>query len=239
MIPGTSVILHLLFFLKFFISVDGNNDGRLIPCSEAITQSLYNQLSCPDLSPEAFNLAYEGYRAMYRSRLIERDTILTIIDFSKPSTEERLFIIDLKRQKILKRSLVAHGKNSGILYARDFSNRPHSNQSSLGFFVTAGTYRGKHGYSLRIKGIEEGINNNAWNRAIVIHGAYYASEDFIKKYGRLGRSFGCPAVPYPVSEEIIDLIKNASCLFIYAKDKTYRSASSMISSSYYSQTIPE
>jgi hypothetical protein len=149
------------------------------------------------------------------------EDIVSIIDFSKPSTEKRLFIIDLKKQELLHHTLVAHGKNTGLNVASSFSNRKGSNQSSLGLYRTGESYQGKHGYSLRLDGLEKGFNDNARSRAVVIHSAWYVSEDFVKKHGRLGRSFGCPALPLDESKEIIDLIKGGSCLYIYANDSQY------------------
>jgi hypothetical protein len=149
------------------------------------------------------------------------EDIVTIIDFSKPSTEKRLFILDLKKQELLYHTFVAHGKNTGVNMATKFSNNKGSNQSSLGLFQTGESYQGKHGYSLRLDGLEKGINDNARSRAVVMHSANYVSEDFIKRHGRLGRSWGCPAVPVEFSKEIIDLIKGGSCLYIYANDSHY------------------
>lgn len=121
----------------------------------------------------------------------------------------------MKNQKIVKISLVAHGKNSGVNIAKSFSNKRHSRKSSLGLYITSETYEGKHGYSLRLDGMSTGLNDNARKRAIVIHGADYVSESFIEKNDRLGRSFGCPALTENEVEEIINLIKEGSCLFIY------------------------
>ena len=165
-------------------------------------------------------MAINGYYELKSLGLIQNDTILTIIDFSKPSNEKRLFILDLKNEIILKSTLVAHGMQSGIYVAESFSNKRLSNKSSLGLYLTKETYEGKHGYSLRIDGMSKSLNDNARKRAIVIHGADYVSESFIQKNGRLGRSFGCPALPENETEEIIDLIKNASCLFIYHQSLT-------------------
>lgn len=138
-----------------------------------------------------------------------------MVDFSLSSKENRLWVIDLNKNTILFQSLVAHGRNSGNEFADEFSNKPESHQSSLGLYLTGETYIGKHGYSLRLDGQEKGINSNARDRAIVIHGADYVSENFIKQHGRLGRSFGCPSLPNEVSKEIIDAIKDKSCLFVY------------------------
>ena len=163
---------------------------------------------------ESFIKALEGYYQWKDNGKVQKD-ILTIVDFSLSSKEERLWVIDLKNNQILFQSLVAHGRNSGIEYATSFSNKPESHQSSLGFYTTGETYIGNHGYSLRLDGLEKGLNNNARKRAIVIHGADYVSETFIENNGRLGRSYGCPSVPEKLSKELIDTIKNKSCLYIY------------------------
>ena len=167
------------------------------------------------LDKEVFQKAMEGYRICRGKGILKNDSVLTIINFTKSSVQERLYVINLKRKQIVLKSLVAHGKNSGIEFATDFSNRKHSSQSSLGFYVTENTYYGKHGLSLRMIGLEKGVNDNAYDRAIVIHSANYATEDFIKKHGRLGRSLGCPAVPPKVSKKLINTIKDGSLVFIY------------------------
>lgn len=184
------------------------NDSSFSSWKEELT----NSFGVPE---PAINLAINGYYALKTEKLLTNDSILTIIDFSSPSTEHRFFVLDLKNCKVIKNSLVAHGMNSGVNVAESFSNNRHSNKSSLGLFLTAETYEGKHGYSLRLDGMNEGINDNARKRAIVIHGADYVSESFIEKNGRIGRSFGCPALSLDEVTEIIDLIKNGSCLFIY------------------------
>lgn len=146
----------------------------------------------------------------------EKPGIITIIDFSKPSTENRFHVIDLNQKKLLYSTYTSHGVNTGENYAVDFSNVPGSRKSSSGFFKTAETYTGKHGYSLKLDGLEEGVNDNARKRYIVIHPADYVSEEFIKEHGRLGRSWGCPALPEEISEDIIDVIKEGSCLYAYS-----------------------
>lgn len=166
----------------------------------------------------ALDLALEGYEKLENEL---KNPVLTVIDFSLPSTEKRLWIIDLEKQEILLNTVVSHGRNSGMLMAEKFSNRPESYQSSLGFYKTAETYQGKHGYSLRLDGLEKDINDQARNRAIVIHGADYAREEVATMSGRLGRSLGCPAVPTELSAQVIDLIKEGSLIFIFGNDQNY------------------
>ncbi|MBK8884749.1 MAG: murein L,D-transpeptidase catalytic domain family protein [Bacteroidales bacterium] len=177
------------------------------------------------LSYDIFRKAVDGYRLTDNVR---KKNIFTIIDFSKPSTEKRCFVIDIDNRKLLYHCLVAHGRNSGDNTADSFSNKPESLKSSLGFYLTAETYSGKHGYSLRLDGLEKNINDNARSREIVIHGADYVSQEFIDKYGRLGRSWGCPALPTEITKEVIDRISKGSCLFIYGKDDSYPEHSAFI-----------
>jgi L,D-transpeptidase catalytic domain len=151
---------------------------------------------------------------------VVKENVLSIVDFSQPSFRKRLYIIDLVNPRLLFNTYVAHGRRSGKETATRFSNKPRSLESSVGFYVTADTYMGSNGYSLKLNGVESGFNNNAARREIVLHGADYVSEQFINMNGCLGRSWGCPAVPLGESRDIIDSIKNGSCLFIYtAQDK--------------------
>jgi hypothetical protein len=177
------------------------------------------------LELKIFDVAITGFGKINN---IKKKDIITIIDFSKVSTEKRCFVIDLKNRKLLYYCLVAHGKNTGENSAKSFSNQSGSLKSSLGFFLTAETYNGGNGYSLKLEGLEKGINDQARKREIVIHGAEYVSNSFIKKYGRLGRSWGCPALPLESSKEIIDTISKGSCLFIYAADDYYLKNSKLI-----------
>jgi hypothetical protein len=180
------------------------------------------------LKKDIFRLSMIGFNQLQKNKILKDESIITIIDFSKPSTEERLFVVDLEDKKILHSSLVAHGKNSGWDIADKFSNISGSLMSSLGFFLTSDTYYGKHGYSLRLRGLESPFNDKAEDRAIVIHKANYVSKDFIKKYGRLGRSWGCPALPVKTAGTIIDEIKSGTCLFIYAENDDYLNTSKIL-----------
>ncbi|MBA5792324.1 murein L,D-transpeptidase catalytic domain family protein [Flavobacterium sp. xlx-214] len=167
---------------------------------------------------ESFKAAFKGYYKLKEEGKIKKD-ILTIIDFTKSSTERRMWVIDMNKHEILHQTVVSHGRNSGKEFANDFSNTPESFKSSLGFYATAETYSGQHGLSLRLDGLESGINSNARARDIVIHAADYANEAMGKNQGYLGRSLGCPALPIEVAHKIINLIKDESCLFIYHADK--------------------
>ena len=180
------------------------------------------------LSRDAFLKAWQGYNQLTNEGIQSREHIITIADFSQPSTRKRLFVIDLDARQIIHKSLVAHGKNSGLLYANSFSNKPETNKSSLGFYLTMNTYSGEHGLSLRLKGLEKNINDKAYERAIVMHGANYVSESFAEKNGFLGRSLGCPAIPDALARPIIQSIKNGTVLFIYHPEKTYTKKSSVL-----------
>lgn len=177
---------------------------------------------------DILSMGIKGYLKLKEEGNMPEGKPLTVIDFSLPSNEKRMWIIDLHDGVILHHGYVSHGRNSGDLMALKFSNTNSSYMSSLGFYLTAETYQGKHGYSLRLDGLEPGFNDNARERAIVIHGADYAREDFIKQTGRLGRSLGCPALPQEITVEIIDMIKDRSVLFIYGKDDNYLNQSQIL-----------
>ena len=181
-----------------------------------------------NINSEAVRLAINGFEKLKQLGKLTNMRYLTIADFSKPSNEERFYIIDMQNQVILMQTLVAHGRNSGLLFAKSFSNKTASFQSSLGFYVTGNPYIGKHGTSLELNGVEQGINDKAKQRAIVIHGADYVSNGFVKAQGYAGRSLGCPAVPNKEVKAIIQAIKGASCLFVYAPNSSYLKKSALI-----------
>ncbi len=194
--------------------------------------SLYDSLhlGIAGLSKDAFTNAITGYTYLLSQGKIKNDGVLSIVDFSLPSSVKRLFVIDLKNYVMLFNTYVSHGRNSGKAVASEFSNDRNSFKSSLGFYVTSGTYKGKHGYSLKLEGEEQGINDNALNRGIVMHCAQYVTENFIKRQGYIGRSEGCPAVPPTMYKPIIEKIKDGSCLFMYSPDKFYMSHSAILNS---------
>ena len=182
------------------------------------SKTLYHEIGLEGIVDYAlFERAIAGYN---QTDSLAKD-ILTLIDFSKPSTEKRLYVVNLRLKKLLYVSYVSHGRNSGEKYATSFSNKEGSYKSSLGFYRTENTYYGKNGYSLILDGLEKGINDNAKERAIVMHGAAYADPSTIRSCGRLGRSLGCPALPLTVCKKIIDTIKGGTLLYIHGDDKTY------------------
>ncbi|PZR19658.1 MAG: hypothetical protein DI539_13225 [Flavobacterium psychrophilum] len=197
------------------------------PASKTI---LYDSLRLDTLklSREAFLCAMQGYSSLQQSGELRNSRYLTIADFSLPSSQKRLFIIDMKTGKLIYNTYVSHGRNSGTDMATHFSNRPESNQSSLGFYVTGDTYRGSNGYSMKLTGMEEGINDNAFIRNIVMHGSAYVSEKVIAMKGYVGRSLGCPAIPAVLTKAIINTIKNGSCMFIYGNDQRYLAQSRIL-----------
>lgn len=193
---------------------------------ESTARELYTSLGAEQqgLRFEVFQKALTGYLNLKQAgRLADNQERLTVIDFDLPSTEKRLWVLDLEEHKVLFHTLVAHGHNSGENEANSFSNTDQSNMSSLGFYVTGHEYEGKHGHSLRLQGLDEGFNTNALARSVVMHGADYVSEAFIKQNGRLGRSLGCPALPLDQYSQIIDAVKGGSCLFLNKSNAGYAS----------------
>lgn len=194
-------------------------------------EEIYNNLdsanfSLPNL--ESFKEALVGFNKLKDQGKVSKN-IITLIDFSLSANTKRLWVIDLDTRTILLHSLVAHGRNTGQEFANSFSNAAESYKSSLGFYLTAEVYNGKHGKSLRLDGVEKGINDNARNRAVVVHGANYVSNSFIQNNKRLGRSLGCPAVPVEITNKLIETIQNKTCLFIYYPSKSYKELSHLVS----------
>jgi hypothetical protein len=194
---------------------------------EDSTKRLYEHLHLDkaSLSYDVFRLSLIGFHSLKSSGALKNDRLVSIIDFTKPSTEKRFFTIDLEAKKLVFNTYVAHGKNTGENIATSFSNNQDSNQSSLGFYVTGETYIGKKGYSLRLDGQDPNYNSNIRLRGVVMHSADYVSESWIKKYGRLGRSQGCPALPKAIYKQVIDTIKDGSMVFAYYNDQKFLASS--------------
>jgi hypothetical protein len=206
-----------------------NNSRSNASTAEAAAGMIYDslQLDAMGLNKEALVYAYEGQQKLAAEGTLSNPDILTVCDFSQPSDKKRMYIIDVKNFKVLLNTYVAHGKNSGLEYAKSFSNRPESLQSSLGFYVTKNTYMGKHGLSLRLSGKDKGFNDNAEERAVVVHGAQYIGESRADA-AYMGRSFGCPAVPQQLASTVINYIKDGTCLFIFSPSAQYLNKSKIL-----------
>ena len=190
-------------------------------------EQLYQKLELGQrgLSKKAFDLALRGFDKLLAHGKLMNSAVLSIVDFSLPSTQKRLFVINMITQELIFFDYVAHGKNSGATIAKSFSNTINSLKSSLGFFVTQNTYTGRNGLSLALDGKEKGRNDHALERSIVIHGAPYVNENFAAQKNGIGRSWGCPAVPEKITKDLIETIKDGSCFFIYAPVYKKESAS--------------
>jgi hypothetical protein len=198
----------------------------------ATANAIYLDMDLEDsgLSHKAFEAAWIGYYKLKKKGLLKKTNILSICDFSQSSSNQRMYVIDVRNRRVLYRTYVAHGINSGEEFATSFSNKMESCKSSLGFFVTSGVYTGVNGISLRIDGVDKGFNDNARKRAIVIHGANYVSQRVLHKYGVMGTTFGCPAIPEEMTTQIIPVVKNGSCFFIYYPSKKYMAQSTILNS---------
>lgn len=184
------------------------------------------------LDKTAWYIAYKGYQYMLHKKQLSKTNLLTICDYSKSSAQKRFYVIDMVKHQLLHYTWVAHGRNSGNEYATSFSNKTDSYKSSLGFMVTAETYTGGNGYSLRLDGKESGFNNNVRNRDVVIHGSQYVSHQRVTAGMMMGRSFGCPALPGENARRIIDCIKNGSCFFAWYPDSYYTKTSRVINADF-------
>jgi hypothetical protein len=184
----------------------------------SFTRADFDASAIGNIETDVFEMALNAASCAVRTGAVGAPSTLTVIDYSKPSTERRLWVFDLKARELVYEELVAHGQGSGANMATKFSNENESHQTSLGLFVTRDTYVGKNGYSLRLDGLDRGVNDRARERAIVMHGAPYVSDSFVKANGRLGRSWGCPAVSDAVARKMIDFVKGGGLVFSYYPD---------------------
>jgi hypothetical protein len=222
----SSLFIYLLH-LPFVFARSANGSRLFIVHGDSATKTIANtinpalsafdslQSQLTGLSRQAFEFAKKGLDKIKEDGRLLNDSIISIVDFSQPSNNKRLYILDLRHYKVLFNTWVSHGRNSGLEWAQSLSNKISSYKSSPGFYITGETYIGNNGYSLRLTGIEKGINDNAYSRAIVMHGAPYVNPSYIIAQGYIGRSEGCPAIPLNLSRPIINTIKGGSCLFIY------------------------
>lgn len=222
------ILIYLLFLL-----IPAVNNARVaeLDKDKTVTIDTYSLVNLADtgLSRNIFELAIRGLKKLDTNGKLQNPNIITIADYSQSSNKKRLYVIDLKNKKLLFNTYVAHGRNTGDEFAKSFSNVEGSLKSSLGFYITEHPIIGSHtGFALMIDGVEKGFNDNASKRAIIIHAADYATENFIKKYGRLGRSLGCPALPPDLNKPIIETIKDGTCLFIYNPSDSYIGKSALL-----------
>ena len=216
-----SLIIYFIFSLSLFAEINFSNDFNLDikkKFSDLEIKTMYRDLSLNDkVSFSCFNNAMHGLEKIEDLEIFDNsnNNLLVMVDYTKPSTEERLFIIDLRKKQLLISSLVTHGRGTGDLYATKFSNKNNSYSTSSGFYLTGNIYNGKHGESLELYGLEKGKNDNAKKRTIVMHSAYYANKAFAEKYGRLGRSKGCLVLPTDLNAKIINLISGGVVLYVH------------------------
>ena len=239
-----SVICLVATFLLLPVVKAGSNNKTVTPTvsvtkttsvassSSTVAEAannLYDSLQLDELgmTKQALVYAYKGFQKLEEKGVVQNPDVLTVIDFSQPSDKKRMYIIDVKNFKVLLNTYVAHGKNSGLEYAKRFSNRHESLQSRLGFYVTKNTYFGKHGLSLRLSGQDKGFNDNAESRAVVVHGAQYIGDNRLNS-AYMGRSFGCPAVAQKLANKVINTIKNGTTLFIYHPSQQYLHGSTLL-----------
>lgn len=222
------IIIYVLFLLIPVVNNAGIIEKDLDKEIKDVFFSIENLVDT-GLSRDVFDLAIKGLKKLDSDGKLNNPNIVTIADYSQSSNKKRLYVIDLKNRKLLFNTYVAHGRNTGDEYASSFSNKEGSFKSSLGFYVTEKPIVGSHtGFALLINGVEKGFNDHAVQRQIIIHAAEYASENFIKKHGRLGRSYGCPSLPPDMNKPIIETIKGGTCLFLYNPNKDYIGKSALL-----------
>lgn len=227
-----SLSLLAMFCIIVLVTPSAQASNQLLNQNDEIArhENQFSSFKPRGLNPEVWELAQKAY-SKASAKGFSHNPLLTIIDYSKPSTQPRLWVIDPDKKRVVLRDWVAHGRNSDgeqSLFAEFFSNQPQSLASSLGVFVTGQTYKGKHGLSLRLKGLEKDFNANAEKRDIVMHAAPYVSRNFIRKAGRLGCSYGCMAVSPTSRNKIIDNLKNGSVVFAYYPDKNWLAKSTFL-----------
>jgi hypothetical protein len=202
-----------------------NADRRVAASAGVFDSTAWDARRIRAIDETVFSMALDAARCAANTGAVKTPATLTIIDYSKPSTEPRLWVLDLASRSVLYQELVSHGQGSGGNLATKFSNTPESHQTSIGLFVTEGTYVGRNGYSLRLNGLDRGFNDRARERAIVMHGAPYVNASIGKTLGRLGRSHGCPAVREGIARELIDRVKGGGLVFSYYPDRKWLSSS--------------
>ena len=194
----------------------------------SLSREAFEGASLGSIESTVLDLALHAASCAVRTGAVANPKTLTVIDYSRPSSQQRMWVIDLTTRELLYQELVAHGQGSGLAQANAFSNEPETHRTSLGLFKTDDTYVGKNGYSLRLDGLDKGINDKARERAIVMHGAPYVSEAFVRANGRLGRSWGCPAIRKDIAKAMIDRVKGGGLVFAYYPDAKWLKSSKFL-----------
>jgi len=222
-----STILSLLSaaFLSANIAPSTQPSGKV--GFDVNSQTMRLSQKAPQLNQKVLKLALTAYKKASDNGAVKKQ-VLTVIDYSLPSNKQRMWVFDVNKQQLLYNTYVAHGRNSGNDTPHHFSNKLSSKETSLGTYVTRDTYIGSKGYSLNLQGLERGFNDNAYNRRVVIHGAWYVEPDFIKKSGRAGRSWGCPSIAKTLAKPVINTLKGGSVVFAYYPDSYYLSHSGYV-----------
>ena len=218
-----NTLLTLISTVILTSNITSSTPSFAKPGPDLNTQVQHLSTKAPKLNRNVLKLALTAYTNANKRGAVKKP-VLTVIDYSLPSNKQRMWVFDVRNEKLLYNTYVAHGKNSGVV-ANHFSNRESSKQSSLGTYITKNTYIGHKGYSLNLQGLDRGFNDNAYNRRVVIHGAWYVEPDFIKRAGRAGLSWGCPAIAQTLAKPVINTIKNGSVVFAYYPDKNFLSHS--------------
>lgn len=219
-----NTILNILAAAFLTSSTPAHINHAALPAADVNQQVQHLSQKAPQLDKRVLKLALVAYNKASSKGTVKKP-VLTVIDYSLPSSSQRMWIFDIRKERLLYNTYVAHGANSGMNTPRHFSNKMSSRETSLGTYVTKDTYMGSKGLSLNLQGLERGFNDNAYNRRVVIHGAWYVEPDFIKKTGRAGRSWGCPSIAKTLAKPVINTIKNGSVVFAYYPDKYYLSHS--------------
>ncbi len=219
-----NTILTLLSIAIFTTNISSSSTSFAKPAVDVNTETAHLSRKAPQLNRRVLKLALVAYHKATKRGAVKKP-VLTVIDYSLPSNKQRMWIFDLKRERLLYNTYVAHGKNSGMDVPHHFSNKTSSKETSLGTYLTRDTYMGSKGYSLNLQGLEKGFNDNAYNRRVVIHGAWYVEPDFIKRSGHAGRSWGCPSIAKTLAKPVINTIKGGSVVFAYYPDRNYLSHS--------------
>lgn len=218
--PNSRIVVAILTMMAFScINITARAATNDLPSNLSQQEQALLKAN-PSLSKQALDVALLAYGHL-RQDGKDSQQILSLVNYNKPDYKKRFWVINMQNSKVLYNSYVAQGKNTGLVYAKHFSNRFNSLQSSLGVFLTSSTYHDKHGLALRLKGLEKGINNNALRRAIIIHSAWYVSQAFVDKYHRVGRSFGCMALSKKIEPQVVKLIKDGTVLVGYYPDQKW------------------